>query len=260
MISDISPEERLLHLIKGKRKGLFGSGGITGPEAEKGKEVTEKVAPDKEEKKAGERPSSEEKPPKRIEPKPSKRFKTGFPKKQTVSFFVIFLVLAAGAIFLLWLVISLFSSPFHKEKQELQSLEALIASISKTTEEKTPGPERTEGPSQEKLSPESNEPEPGPSFTEYQKLLTEKNIFTPPVKEGEKPLVPEGPPLRELVKDLRLVGIIPGAEPQAIIEDKKNGQTLFVKKGEQIEGIEIKQIQEGRVVLGLGEETIILSL
>lgn len=260
MVNDISPEERLLHLIKGKRKSLFGAGEITAPEAKKGKGITEKVAPDKEEKKAGGRPSSEEKPPKRIEPKPSKRFRVRFPKKQTVSFFVIFLVLAAGAIFLSWLAISVFSSSFHREKQKLQSLEALIASISKATEEKTLKPEGTEGPSQEKLSSESAEPEPGPSFAEYQKLLTEKSIFTSPVKEREKSLVPEGPTLRELAKDLRLVGIIPGAEPQAIIEDKKNGQTLFLKKGEQIEGVEIKQIQEGRIVLGFGEETIILSL
>lgn len=260
MVNDLSPEEKLLNLIKGKRKSPFGPEEMISPEPEKEKDVTKTDTPGKGEKGVRKEPSSEERPPKQIKAKPIERIKARFPKKQQLSFFVICLGVMAGAIFLSWLAVSVFTSPLHKEKQELQNLEALIASISKATEEEVLKPEGTEGPPKEKLSPESAEPEPGPSFQAYQKLLTEKNIFTAPAGETKKSSVSEGPTLRELVKDLRLVGIVPGDEPQAIIEDKKNGQTLFLKKGEQIEGIEIRQIQDGRVVLGFGEETITLSL
>ena len=64
----------------------------------------------------------------------------------------------------------------------------------------------------------------------------------------------------DMVSEFRLVGIIPGDEPQAIIEDKKSGQTLFLKKGERLAEVVIKEISEGRVVLGYNEETITLSL
>jgi len=70
----------------------------------------------------------------------------------------------------------------------------------------------------------------------------------------------EGPSLRDLIKDLSLVGIIPGDRPQVIIEDKRNGQTLFLQVGEMIDMIKIKEIQSGRVVLEIGDETITLSL
>lgn len=46
-----------------------------------------------------------------------------------------------------------------------------------------------------------------------------------------------------------LVGILPGAAPQAIIEDKKSQQTYYLKKGQTVNGITAEEISEGTVKL-----------
>ena len=56
------------------------------------------------------------------------------------------------------------------------------------------------------------------------------------------------------------MGIVPGDEPQAIIEDKKSGQTFFLKEGEKILNMEIEKISTGKVLLNYDGETITLSL
>ena len=101
---------------------------------------------------------------------------------------------------------------------------------------------------------------PAASFEDYQKLINAKSIFAPPVVQTGKAVAQEGPGLNELIKDLRLVGIMPGEMPQAIIEDRKNNQTLFLKEGDMINDIEIKSILAGRVVLARNDETVTLSL
>jgi hypothetical protein len=49
--------------------------------------------------------------------------------------------------------------------------------------------------------------------------------------------------------NLGLVGIIPGANPQAIVEDKKNQKTYYLLKGQSINGITVEDINEDKVVL-----------
>ena len=53
---------------------------------------------------------------------------------------------------------------------------------------------------------------------------------------------------------------MPGEDPQAIIEDKRTGETLFLKRGEMINDIKIEVIGTGRVTLGYNEDTTTLSL
>lgn len=53
----------------------------------------------------------------------------------------------------------------------------------------------------------------------------------------------------DLIKDITLVGIISGENPQAVIEDKKTHKTYYVNKGQFIGEFEVKDIQEGRVIL-----------
>ncbi|MCX7662037.1 MAG: hypothetical protein N2Z79_05095 [Candidatus Omnitrophica bacterium] len=53
----------------------------------------------------------------------------------------------------------------------------------------------------------------------------------------------------ELIKDLTLLGIISGEPNQAIIEDKRNNKTYFLKEGEFLGELQVKSIKEGRVIL-----------
>ncbi|MCM8814060.1 MAG: hypothetical protein NC924_09045 [Candidatus Omnitrophica bacterium] len=54
---------------------------------------------------------------------------------------------------------------------------------------------------------------------------------------------------RELIADLKLVGISWSEDPDAIIEAERAQKTFFVKRGYQINDIEVKDILKDRVVL-----------
>jgi len=57
-------------------------------------------------------------------------------------------------------------------------------------------------------------------------------------------------PSAELSGDsLGLVGIIPGDNPQAIVEEKKNQKTYYLVKGQSINGITVEDINENKVTL-----------
>jgi hypothetical protein len=49
--------------------------------------------------------------------------------------------------------------------------------------------------------------------------------------------------------NLGLVGIVPGDSPQAIVEDKKNQKTYYLIKGQSINGITVEEIDEDKVTL-----------
>lgn len=53
----------------------------------------------------------------------------------------------------------------------------------------------------------------------------------------------------DLVKDINLVGIISGENPQAIIEDKKTQKTYYVTKGQFVGEMQVEDIQEGKIIL-----------
>ncbi len=53
----------------------------------------------------------------------------------------------------------------------------------------------------------------------------------------------------DLLKDINLVGIITGANPQAVIEDKKSLRTYYVNKGQFIGEIQVEDIQEGKIII-----------
>ncbi|MFH1062323.1 MAG: hypothetical protein V1747_05490 [Candidatus Omnitrophota bacterium] len=62
-------------------------------------------------------------------------------------------------------------------------------------------------------------------------------------------------PLAELTKNLKLVGISWGDDPDAIIENPELEKTYFVKKGYMIDDIKVYDIQKDRVILRYkGEE------
>ena len=61
--------------------------------------------------------------------------------------------------------------------------------------------------------------------------------------------------LTELAKDYRLQGVVLTDEPEAIIQDARTQKTIFVRLGEQLGELKVKEIKEGMVILAyLGEE------
>jgi len=53
----------------------------------------------------------------------------------------------------------------------------------------------------------------------------------------------------DLMKDISLVGIISGENPQAVIEDKKTQKTYYVTKGQFIGEMQVEDIQEGKIII-----------
>jgi len=86
-------------------------------------------------------------------------------------------------------------------------------------------------------------------FLHYLEMVQRRNIFSPiALKQVEKPEVKEKQ-LQEMVSDLDLVGISLDDEPMAMIENKKEEKTFFLKKGDKIGEFEIEEIQENKVIL-----------
>lgn len=53
----------------------------------------------------------------------------------------------------------------------------------------------------------------------------------------------------DLMKDLALVGIISGDNPQAVIEDIKSQKTYYLTKGQYIGAFLVEDIQEGKIIV-----------
>lgn len=64
----------------------------------------------------------------------------------------------------------------------------------------------------------------------------------------------------DIAKDLVLVGIISGASPQAVIEDKKAGKTYYVAKGQFIGQYLLEDILEGKIILKSNGQSFELTI
>jgi len=53
----------------------------------------------------------------------------------------------------------------------------------------------------------------------------------------------------DITKDISLVGIVSGDNPQAVIEDKKAQKTYYLNKGQFIGEAQIQDIKEGKVII-----------
>lgn len=53
----------------------------------------------------------------------------------------------------------------------------------------------------------------------------------------------------DALKDISLVGIISGENPQAVIEDKKTQKTYYVSKGQFIGEMQVEDIQSGKIIV-----------
>jgi len=170
----------------------------------------------------------------------------------------VLLYIIGGLLLLVLTAFILFGGLLDKDTTEIQNLQNLIASISEKTEVQ-PDEADKQAQKPKKVDEKPLQRKDNASFTDYQDLLKKKSIFVSPVSRN-KTKISEPSSLQELIKDLKLVGIVPGDEPQAIIEDKKSGQTFFLKEGEEMQNMKIEKISTGRVLLSYDGETITLSL
>ena len=89
------------------------------------------------------------------------------------------------------------------------------------------------------------------AFLYYLEMVQRRNVFNP-IELGreiiEKKVVKKKD-LSKLIKEFTLVGISWSNEPVAMIEDQERKKTYFLKKGDILRDIEVKEILEDRVIL-----------
>ena len=126
-----------------------------------------------------------------------------------------------------------------------------------------PKPSRVEielpAPEVVKEEPERKPPIEIKPYGFYAKEIGRRELFMPLVSKEGKP--EEAGTLKELAANLSLIGIVASdGRLQAIIEDKKQRKTYFFYKGDSVGEIEIKDVLEGKVILGYGDEELALML
>lgn len=98
-----------------------------------------------------------------------------------------------------------------------------------------------------------------PKPYEYYSEALGKDAFKP--AENEEPAKPmQDASLEDVIGDLVLLGIVAGESPQAIIEDKKQQKSYFIKEGQTIAGIMLKKIDDGSVTVVYKNEEFSLTL
>lgn len=94
-------------------------------------------------------------------------------------------------------------------------------------------------------------------YSAYSKEMEGKELFT-------APYVAESPGLGstsvDISKKFSLVGIIAGAEPQAIIEDTETQKTYYLYKGQSFNGVTLQEIGDGKVIISHKGKEVILVL
>lgn len=94
------------------------------------------------------------------------------------------------------------------------------------------------------------------SLLEYSNIFKHRNIFIPPevkVEEIEEAGNEQKLKLEDLVKNLKLVGIIWSATPEAMIEDATETRTLLLKQGDSFGKnlFKVKSVLRNSVVLNV---------
>lgn len=98
---------------------------------------------------------------------------------------------------------------------------------------------------------------------------TRRNIFSP--LNGEPSPRPRTPtfstpppppkiPLAERAGHLRLVGILPGQPPQAVVEDPRAQKTFTVSAGQMLGDYNVAEVRDSGVVLSFEDERFELTL
>ncbi len=87
----------------------------------------------------------------------------------------------------------------------------------------------------------------------YLSSVQQRDIFKMGAKPVEEEAVPTGK-IIDLCSVLRVVGISWSDDPDAMVEDTKVNRTYFIKKGDSVGELMVKEIQKDRVVMTLGDQ------
>lgn len=117
------------------------------------------------------------------------------------------------------------------------------------------GPETGSVASSQAASQTDLQPQEG-DYASYEAILGSKQLF----HAGENDRAEEVIQSASIAGKFTLVGIMPGVNPQAIIEDKETGKTYYLYKGTSFDGGVVQEIGSGRVVLDCKGEKINLVL
>lgn len=82
--------------------------------------------------------------------------------------------------------------------------------------------------------------------------LSRNDLFLPAYSAAQN-----APPVQtgyDALSGLTLMGIISGENPQAIIEDRKDGKAHFLFKGERVRDFRIKDILDGKIIIISGTQ------
>lgn len=113
------------------------------------------------------------------------------------------------------------------------------------------GHETVGPPPEDRFSPKEIDLEPLQAF---QEAIAKGNLFN--VTDADSGAIVHKSSMAELVKDYRLKGIALFNAPEGIIEDATTGRSVFVKEGEKLGQVTVKQIKGESVVLShAGEES-----
>lgn len=89
------------------------------------------------------------------------------------------------------------------------------------------------------------------SVESFQKKMEVRNLFLTPKKSEE---TPKAAGIEEKLQDLSLIGVVTSGEPEAIVKDHRSDQTYFVRGGQKIRDIEVKEVKSGSVILRVDNE------
>ena len=210
MKDNISPEEKLLRLIRGQKKSRIPAlveGNLAAPVPEKMQGGV-------------------------IHQKRASKFEQYIPQLNINILILIGIVTAS-----LYLL-SAFIYPLFVPKKNIISQEG---PLDKITESK-------ETTKQEEVKP----------YDFYTQGIKSKQIFgAASVQLNQESGVTVG---ANLIKDINLLGVISGANPQAIIEDKKSQKTYYVNKGQMIGEFQVEDISDGKIILNYGGQRFELSI
>lgn len=81
----------------------------------------------------------------------------------------------------------------------------------------------------------------------YLEGIQGRQIFS--IKSGQERQRPISGANVDLIKDISLVGIIAGENPQAIVEDKNTHKSYYLNKGQFIGEFQLEDIREGKIIL-----------
>ncbi len=101
-------------------------------------------------------------------------------------------------------------------------------------------------------------------FSTYAEAIGKRELFKPPKSEVVKikadPSTQKTEPASDKLKNLSLIGIMGGERPQAIVEDKKDKKTYFLNKGQAISDMKVDDILSDRIILDFEGEKFELVL